>query len=127
MPHEEEENFEETNESFHCIVMWCSEGLECIIPIDMDKLSDGGDMLAKLEGVKNEYPRKINQTLSMLSLRARMNSQRNYEIYKLETDGITKETLEQCFEDNPQGIVNLIREKGVKIFGEKLKTKPVII
>lgn len=110
------------------IIMWDELGLECIIPVDMVKLGDGGDMLAKLEDGENKYAKQINRTIWMLKMRARFNSQRHYEIYCLITNpDITEKMLREQFEYNPQGMVDLIREKGVKIHSDRANEAPRII
>jgi hypothetical protein len=109
------------------IIMWCNSGLECVIPVDMDHMSEGADFLAALGGVENTYAKEINKTVFMLKLRAQANTQRHYEIYSLKTsDGITKETLEEIFESTPQMIVDIIREKGVKIYSNRAMESPRI-
>ena len=85
-------------------------------------------MLAKLEGGENTNGKEMSRTLFMLKLRAGANTQRHYEIYSLKTSGsITKEELEKMFEDEPQSIVNLIREKGVQIYSNRAPAKPRIL
>ena len=60
---------------------------------------------------------------------AMTNIQRSYEIYKLTTEGsITEEDIRKMFETSPQTIVNIIREKGDKIYSNKEPyRKPVIV
>ena len=122
------ENYEDESISNDFIVMWSREGLECIVPLEINKLNDSADFLAKLEDKENTYKKEISKMIWMMKLRAQANSDRHYEIYKLTTsDGITKEQLEEMFEDSPQMIVNLIREKGVKIYSGRATEKPKII
>jgi hypothetical protein len=122
------ENYEDESVSNDFIVMWCNSGLECIVPLEINKLDDGANFLAKLEDRENEYLKEINRMIWMMELRARANPDRHYEVYKLTTsDGITKEQLEEMFEDSPQMIVDLIREKGVKIYSYRATEKPKII
>lgn len=110
------------------IVMWDCNGLESIVPIDMDKLGKSGDFLAKLEGGKNAYVGEISRMLWAMKLRANANTQRHYEIYSLRTSpNITQQELEKLFEDNPQSIVDLIRQKGVEIYSNRALGKPKII
>ena len=107
--------------------MWDNTGLECVIPIDAYKISESADFLAALEGTQNEYKNKIGGIIKMLELRARANSQRHYEIYTLKTSGdITKEHLEEMFKNSPQFSADLVREKGIKIFSDRVKEKVVI-
>ena len=122
---ENDEPVEDVDNVF--LVMWCNEGLECIIPVDMSKIGDGADMLAILEDRKNEYELKMSKTLNMMKLRARFNSQRHYEIYALRTAGdISKKNLESLFEHSPQSAANLIRERGAKLHSARATEKAVI-
>lgn len=63
----------------------------------------------------------IYQTINELRLRAQVNAQRNYEIYTFRVKkSITLKSLIDMFINTPQEIVNLIREKGIKIYGNPL-------
>lgn len=98
------------------IVMWCTEGLECVI--DVSTLEHDA-LIAKLSGQNYSVPFNI----ATLILRARANSQRHYEIYSIETDpAISKEALENSFESNPQHIVDLIRSNGHKIYSDRINS-----
>ena len=93
------------------LLMWDCYGLETVA--DYTEYSQG-KMWAELqdETYLGSFP-----SLNMLLMRARMNSQRNYEIYAVEAvEGITKEDLIQLFEDSPQHAAELIRERGYCIF-----------
>ena len=67
------------------IVMWDCTGVEAIVPVDMVKLGDGGDMLAKLEEKENTYGNEISRVIWAMKLRAAANGQRHYEIYTVIT------------------------------------------
>ena len=57
--------------------------------------------------------------MAMLLLRARANSQRQYEIYSFGVEGeLSLEEMKEMFNNNPQYFVDLIREKGVKIYSD---------
>lgn len=111
--------------------MWCNQGLECILDVN--------EYLHKYEEwTKRETWRVLTETqrvddpvpanpLRTLILRARVNSQRQYEIYTIETTGLSKEDLEHCFSDTPQIIVDLIREKGVKVYSDRIKEEDIVI
>ena len=120
-----DDEFEDDDEEpdNHFLVMWCSEGLECVIPID-----NGQAMMDKLLDNDRNYEKELGKQLFMMKMRANANMQRHYEIYKLDTHcGIDKEMIEQMFEDSPQFIVDLIREKGVKLYSNRATGKPAII
>ena len=123
------EDDEEVVADNHFLIMWDELGLDGLVPVDYCKLGDGGDMLAKLEGVQNTYAQEIGRTLFMFKLRAQANSQRHYEIYSLTTTGdITEQFIKDMFESNPQNIVDLIREKGVQVYSNRVsKERPRIV
>ena len=103
------------------LAMWDNMGLECLFDItDLDHEL----MLSTLKGQEVRTP----FNLSMMMLRAQVNNQRHYEIYTFETDAsVCKKQIEFMFTHNPQGIVNLIREQGNKIYSDTVKKKPVIV
>ena len=100
--------------------MWDCNGLECIFDItDLE-----GD--AMIAGLKNE-PFKTPFNVSMMMMRARLNSQRSYEIYTFEVEGeISKDDMIEMFEDNPQYFAELIRKKGNKLYSDYTSKKKVI-
>jgi len=102
------------------IISWDQFGLEGIIDITGKRQKH---TFAVLSG--GESPR-IPGLTGML-MRARMNPQRNYEVYALSCDEeIDEDYIREMFNDDPQFIVNMIREKGVKIFSDRSNQKPVI-
>ncbi len=104
------------------IVAWDMTGLECII--DAHELQ-GEDVIRALRGDKGS---KLGQTLFYLTMRARANTHRHYEIYSIHTTSeITKEALEELFNKNPQAGADLIREHGTKIYSDRLTTKTQVI
>lgn len=115
------------------IIMWCDEGLESIVPIHMEEwYKYQSDIiinkLAYDNPPKNKHVDNIKHTVCALQLRAQANFQRNYEIYSLSTSfDIDEEYLRALFDTQPQVIVDLIREKGLHIYGWGKKSKPLII
>lgn len=58
--------------------------------------------------------------LNAMVLRARFNQQRHYEIYTVDVDdSITDLDMIELFEDNPQGMADLIRERGYKLYSDR--------
>lgn len=100
--------------------MWDCNGLECLFDIT-DLEHD-----AMIAGLKNETI-KTPFNLSMLMMRARLNSQRSYEIYSFETESdIDYECIKDMFEHTPQTIVNAIRKNGNKIYSDYTAKEKVI-
>lgn len=102
------------------LAMWDCNGLECLF--DITNMEHD----AMIAGLKNE-PFKTPFNLSTLMLRARYNSQRSYEIYSFSTTDIDLEDIEELFETEPQHIVNLIREKGRKIYSDYTPSNKKVI
>ena len=101
------------------LVMWDCNGLEVVVDITEDEQAR---VWAALKG--QEMPRSRLPNLNYLMLRARYNSQRNYEIYIVEaTEGITAKDIEDMFENSPQAGADAIRRLGQSIWREPLKLK----
>lgn len=111
--------------------MWDMYGLECLI--DVSKVIDKHQQWEK-EKVWNMLKEIKNTTvepsipLNHLIMRARANPQRHYEIYSITTDkSIDYNTMLALFKENPQTAVNLVREKGNKIYSDRATEKAVIV
>jgi len=98
------------------IVSWDMTGIESVI--DASEL-DSEDTFNRLMGEKSN---RFGHTLWMITMRARMNSHRHYEVYSIRVDrDITQADIKDMFEENPQGSAELIREHGYKIFSNRLE------
>lgn len=104
------------------IVMWDMTGLESVISADD---LDSQDTFRRLKGEKSSA---LANTLHMMMLRARMNSQRYYEIYSINTtENIDDEGIRKAFDENPQGMADLIRRRGIKIYSDRASEKQQVI
>ena len=104
------------------IVTWDMTGLESVI--DANEL-DSEDTFNRLQEIKSN---RLGHTLFMLTTRARMNTQRHYEIYSINVDyDITPNDIKTMFEENPQGSAELIRERGFRIYSDRLNEKVQVI
>lgn len=102
--------------------MWDCLGLEYCEDITR---REQAQMWAELKGTKadlGKYP-----SLSALVLRARFNSQRHYEIWAVDVDHtITAEDMIDMFNQNPQGMADLVRSRGRQLYSDRQTTKAVI-
>ena len=100
------------------ILSWDMYGLEaCINASELDR-----EKTFAVLANKEHRGHDIGQILEHLTLRARFNVQRHYEIYSIAvTPDITKETLIKEFEENPQGMADLIRSRGTQIYSDRAK------
>ena len=103
--------------------MWDMLGLESLHDVDahMDKYNEWEKQkvvaILKEERIPSQ-PSGI--PLQMMLLRAKVNSQRVYEIYEFNSTLKYKE-LTEAFNDNPQPIVEWIRENGKQVYSDYVK------
>ena len=106
------------------VIMWDMYGLEYVGSVDEPLKKK---MWAELKGEDHQGIHVPN--LNHLTLRARFNTQRNYEIYLIDAqDEITADEITSMFDANPQIAANTIRRIGSRVYGEPLSEsqKPVI-
>ena len=90
------------------IAYFDSLGFECIIDLtEYDKEAVWAALSDK------PAPKKL--PVGMMIMRAKANPQRFPEIWTFQSP-IEEKTLQQYAEDNPQGLANLIRTHGSKVF-----------
>jgi hypothetical protein len=92
--------------------MWCSEGLECLFNITE------WEKKRVWSTIKDEkQPQAPN--LQMLIIRARMNTQRRYEIYVFNADeSLSEYDIGKAFKEDPQYLVDFIRQHGEKLYSD---------
>lgn len=115
---EEDEDFVDNN---RYITLFDNEGFESIIDITCDNVEK---VTAALEDAEDPE-KKIHSLINTMTLRARFNPHRNPEIWVFWSH-IDTDTLWKASQENPQQMADLIRKKGVNIFGLKSKKKNVI-
>lgn len=100
-------------------IMWDCYGLEAVV-----QLPDPADTtFALLKGVEPPAMPNIN----MWALRARFNTQRNYEIYIITaTPGIDEDDIRSMFEADPQHAAETIRRIGNKFLDHRDTAERVI-
>lgn len=113
----------------HYLAMWDMLGLECLFDVGRAKAEiedwEKETIWAKLkEQSHRAKPDPI--PLNMMLLRARVNSQRSYEIYEFNST-MTEKELREVFNSDPQPIVEWIRENGYKVYSDYVKTERKMI
>lgn len=111
------------------VLSWDCHGLEAVINIsDIEKENMWAALSDISENSNKGRPNTVNSIVNMLMLRARFNTQRHYEIYAIDTDAsITAEDLRQQFDDNPQGMADLIRERGRQLYSDRVNQDKIKI
>lgn len=113
----------------HYLAMWDMQGLECLFDVDyfMGRYNEWEKQkvvsILKEERIPDQ---PIGIPLQMLILRARTNSQRAYEIYEFNST-LKYDELKEAFNDNPQPIVEWIRENGKKVYSDYVKREKKLI
>jgi hypothetical protein len=70
----------------------------------------------------NPIERQISSTVNAILMRARINSQRHYEVYTIHTDSsVAEKDVWTMFADNPQGAAELIRDRGTKLYSNRMR------
>ena len=106
------------------LVMWCNEGLEGLVNItDLES----NDLLTMIK-TGQRVTSKVSHYVTMMSMRARANSQRHYEIYGLTVaEGITEQDIRGMFDDDPQTAADTIRRIGARVYSERATHNKTVI
>ena len=113
----------------HYLAMWDVQGLECLFDVDyhMDRYNEWERQQVVAILKEEQIPaRPTGIPLQMLILRARANSQRSYEIYEFNST-VKYDELKEAFNDNPQPIVEWIRENGKQVYSDYVKQERKMI
>ena len=109
-----QEDYRSDSETY--VLAWDMYGLESCICASQIEKERVWNVLADKEH-RNE---SVGHILQMLTMRARFNSQRCYEIYAIDVNSsITKEVLIEQFEQAPQEMAELIRSRGRKLYSDR--------
>ena len=111
------------NKAKHYLAMWDMQGLECLFDVDLHMNKYNEWEKQKVVSILKEEQVPIQPQgipLQMLILRARANSQRTYEIYEFNST-VKYDELKEVFNDDPQPVVEWIRENGKQVYSDYVK------
>jgi hypothetical protein len=109
------------------IFAWHHGGIESIVPISRYEVHDR-DNIVRILSDKEAITNPLSRIITSLLLRARFNSHRCYEIYAIDCDSdINEDSWWKLWEDDPQGIADLIRSRGHKLFSDRAETHKIKI
>ncbi len=104
------------------VIMWCNEGLEGIVDITQLERAQLMQTLQGKDRTNNDF-----MFLHHMTMRARMNPQRHYEIFLITAqEGITSSDIKQMFENSPQTSAETIRKIGTELYSDRATKKPLI-
>jgi hypothetical protein len=97
------------------LLSWDMLGIEAVINItDFEKETTWATL-------QDQPGPKLNGIVNSVMMRARANSQRHYEVYTVTmSEEITEQDVREMFDANPQGMAELIRERGRKIYSDRI-------
>ena len=99
---------------------WDCTGVEAVIPITQYEDWDTANAFAVLEG-NSKTPNPLNSTINAILMRARFNPQRFYEVYVVDCDAsISVKDWRDMWDASPQLCADMIRKRGVKLYGEPI-------
>jgi len=113
------------------LLSWDCNGLEACVPLheleEKYNQANKARVWTTLASENGEDPgnpvdREINHVYTSILFRARLNPQRHYEVYTVQTDpSISKEDMIRMFKDSPQSMADLVRERGERLYGDRSK------
>ena len=111
------------------IAMWDMTGLECLInvtKIQQEHEQWEKENLWRILKDQDKTLKPAHVPLEMMIMRARVNSQRCYEIYAFDSE-LSEEDIRETFEDSPQVIVDAIRNIGHKFYSDRADKRQQVI
>jgi len=103
------------------LAVWCCDGLETLCDLtELERQQNDWEKEEPWRNLKEEQHRNKPEgpRLQSILVRAKVNSQRQYEVYIFNTVGMTKEDVAQTFEEEPQFMADFIRKNGSKIYSD---------
>ena len=119
------------------LLSWDMTGLESLIDLTtLEKLHEDGEKKRMMQILSDPEARDpgnqsgsvLNQIVQNILLRARVNQQRHYEVYTIQTTpGITEKDLWDMFNNDPQTAAELIRERGNQLYSDRVNKRTQVI
>lgn len=104
------------------IFSWDQLGIEGIVPITQYEDWDKVQLMEVLKDNQKEN-NPLNRIINNMTMRARFNTHRHYEIYAIDCDPELDEAFWKArWETDPQWCANLVRKKGYKIYSDRANT-----
>lgn len=104
------------------LLSWDCNGLEAVVNVTALNAERTWATLQDKPGPN------LNHLVTAIMMRARYNSQRHYEIYTVNMDkSISEQDIRAMFETSPQAMADLIRERGNKMYSDRVNQTQVKI
>jgi DNA polymerase III alpha subunit len=119
------------------LLSWDMHGLESLLDLtSLEKLREDEEkirMWTVLSDPEAKDPgdqtgAALNRTVQSILMRARVNSQRRYEVYTIQTDAnVSERDMWELFNNSPQQAADLIRERGNRLYSDRITPGTTVI
>jgi hypothetical protein len=119
------------------LLSWDMTGLETVLDLTtLEQLKQQEEQMRMMQILSDPDARDpgdqtgkvINRTIQGILLRARVNSQRHYEVYTIQTDpAVSEKDMWELFNNSPQQAAELIRERGNQLYSARANQKTQLI
>lgn len=119
------------------LLSWDMTGLESLIDLTtLEKLHEDGEKKRMMQILGdpeardpgNQAGSMLNQIVQNILLRARVNQQRHYEVYTIQTSSsVSEKDLWDMFNNDPQYAAELIRERGNQLYSDRVNQRTQVI
>jgi hypothetical protein len=119
------------------LLSWDMTGLETVLDLTtLERLRNEEEKIRMMQILSDPEARDpgdqtgaaLNRAVQGILLRARVNSQRHYEVYTIQTDAsVSERDMWELFNNNPQHAAELIRERGNQLYSDRVKKQTQLI
>lgn len=119
------------------LLSWDMTGLETVLDLTtLEKLRHEEEKIRMMQILSDPEARDpgdqtgaaLNRAVQGILLRARVNSQRHYEVYTIQTDAsVSERDMWELFTSNPQHAAELIRERGNQLYSDRIEQRTQLI
>ena len=119
------------------LLSWDMTGLETVLDLTtLERLRVEEEKIRMMQILSDPEARDpgdqtgaaLNRAVQGILLRARVNSQRHYEVYTIQTDAsVNERDMWELFTSNPQHAAELIRERGNQLYSDRIEQRTQLI
>jgi hypothetical protein len=119
------------------LLSWDMTGLETVLDLTtLERLRNEEEKIRMMQILSDPEARDpgdqtgaaLNRAVQGILLRARVNSQRHYEVYTIQTDAsVNERDMWELFNSDPQHAAELIRERGNQLYSDRIQQRTQLI
>lgn len=109
--------------SRYYLAFWCNEGFESVTDITKYEKWEQDQLVEILASRQTKAePNPLGVMIGHMKMRARVNPQREYEIYAfIATDDVSPKAIDDWVQYDPQGLADWVRENGTELYSDRSK------